>query len=89
MNYFVYILHSLSDGRFYYGQTNNIEKRLADHNAGKSKYTRKYLPWKLFALKECSSRAEAMKVERMLKNLHHQERVAAFVIRHEFTAFKQ
>jgi putative endonuclease len=85
MPFFVYILKFSVDGRFYYGQTNNFEKRLAVHNSGKSKYTMKYIPWRLFAFKECSSRVEAMKIERMLKNLHHQIKVAAFVLKHEFT----
>ena len=85
MGYFVYILQSEKDGRYYYGQTQNLTSRLEDHNSGKSGYTRKYLPWKIFAFRTCDSRAEAMKFEKMLKNLHHTSRIKEFVVQHHFT----
>ncbi|WP_227020910.1 GIY-YIG nuclease family protein [Arenibacter algicola] len=34
MEYVVYILFSVAADRYYVGQTNNIEKRLATHNSG-------------------------------------------------------
>ena len=84
MGYFVYILQSQKDSRFYYGQTQNLEKRLLRHNQGKSSYTKKYLPWKLFAYKPCDSRSEAMKYEKMLKNLHSENKMREFINRHQF-----
>jgi len=42
MDYYVYILQSRKDLRFYKGQTNNLQKRFHEHNQGKSNYTRKY-----------------------------------------------
>jgi len=88
MEYFTYILQSQKDGRYYYGQTQNLRKRLEDHKLGKSTYTKLFLPWKLFACKKCASRAEAMKFEKMLKNTHDVERMLKFIARHDFIITK-
>ena len=32
--YYVYLIESLKDGRYYIGQTNNLEERLKYHNRG-------------------------------------------------------
>ncbi len=87
MPYFVYILKSEIDNRFYYGQTQDLDKRVEEHNSGKSSYTKKYVLWKLFAHKSFDSRSEAIKYEKMLKNLHSKEKVLAFVLRHNFIIF--
>ena len=85
MEYYTYILQSEKDHRFYKGQTQNLKKRLEYHNSGKAKYTKNYCPWKLFAYKVCDSRSEAVKMERMLKNLHSKEKLMYFLNRHNFT----
>ena len=84
MPYFTYILVSEKDNRFYFGQTQNLWNRLDYHNTGRSRFTKSYLPWKLLAYKKLDSRTEAMKYEKMLKNLHHRSKVMDFIIRHEF-----
>jgi len=66
--YIVYIIQSLKDESYYIGQTENINKRIARHNAGKNNYTKKKLPWKLVYTEEYNSRAEAMARERGIKN---------------------
>ncbi len=85
MPYFVYILISEKDQRFYFGQTQDLDKRIDYHNSGKSTYTKKFIPWNLFAYKTVDSRKEAIKFEKMLKNIHSQEKVLAFIIRYKFT----
>jgi len=52
--YYVYILKSCKNGRYYIGCTSNIEKRLSEHNKGKTKSTRLFMPWKLI-YNECFS----------------------------------
>ncbi|MCD4680631.1 MAG: GIY-YIG nuclease family protein [Bacteroidales bacterium] len=84
MEYYTYIIKSYKDGRFYFGQTKNLDQRLNDHNKGKSKYTKPYIPWKIYAYKVFSTRAEAMKFERMLKNLHSHEKAMGFIANHNF-----
>ncbi len=69
MRFFVYILYSCSTDKFYKGQTHNVIVRLKQHNDGQEFATRNGRPWKLIWLAEKSSRAEAMKLERKLKNL--------------------
>ena len=47
--HYIYILKSLScPGKIYVGYTNNISQRITMHNEGKSTYTDKYKPWKLW-----------------------------------------
>ncbi|HOX30271.1 MAG TPA: GIY-YIG nuclease family protein [Candidatus Paceibacterota bacterium] len=45
--YYVYLLQSLSDGSFYIGYTNDLKRRLDEHNNGKSKYTKFKKPFVL------------------------------------------
>ena len=54
---YVYALQSLEFDQFYVGMTKDVEIRLKEHNAGKSKYTKSYRPWKLVYKEECVVRA--------------------------------
>jgi len=63
----VYILYSETLGKYYVGQTNNIKRRLAEHNSGQSKYTRTGTSWTLIKMIECASRQEAVKLEAKIK----------------------
>ena len=57
-----------SDGTLYCGSTNNLEKRLAAHNAGKgAKYTRGRRPVKLIAFRGGLTRTQALRLERRVK----------------------
>ena len=68
MNY-TYILQC-SDGSLYCGWTNDIDKRLAAHNAGKgAKYTRSRLPVKVVHLETFDTKEEAMKREWRIKQM--------------------
>ena len=46
-NFFVYILYSTSIDKYYVGYTNDIVRRLLEHNRIKGKYTDKGIPWEL------------------------------------------
>jgi len=43
----VYVLHSTSFGRKYVGMTSDVDRRLKQHNAGETKSTKPYLPWRV------------------------------------------
>ena len=74
MNY-TYIL-SCADGSLYTGWTNDLEKRLAAHNAGKGgKYTRSHRPVTLAYYEEFSTKEEAMRREAAIKNLTRMEKL--------------
>ena len=78
MEYFVYILHSTGHDKYYIGQTNDLSDRLSRHNKGFENYTSKFLPWKMVWSTEKPNRAEAMALEKKLKNLS-KERLKAFI----------
>ncbi len=64
-----------SDGKFYTGWTVDLEKRLADHNAGKgAKFTRARLPVRLIYWEEHATRSEAQKREHIVRNLKRKEK---------------
>ena len=65
--YYVYILQSEKTGRFYCGQTHNLQDRLTRHNSGRSKSTAKERPWKLIHTFIFDSRSEAMLLEKKIK----------------------
>jgi putative endonuclease len=67
MECFGYILHSLSDGRYYVGQSNRLAGRLEEHNRGRVRSTKTGIPWELKYSIRFSSRAEALAWERMVK----------------------
>jgi len=66
----VYILEC-SDKTLYCGWTNDLEKRLHEHNEGKNgaKYTRGRRPVKLVYQEPCLTRSDALKREREIKGL--------------------
>jgi putative endonuclease len=67
MVFYTYVLKSLSHGNRYIGSTNDISKRLAEHNQGKCRYTSGRRPWVLAYFEEFKTRGEAMMREKFLK----------------------
>ena len=47
--------------------TSNLEKRLKEHNSGKSTYTKKFMPWELVYFEMLETRVEARIREKYLK----------------------
>ena len=56
------------DGRLYVGFTENIENRLKEHNTGKTRSTKGYIPWFLVYKEEVNDRISARKREKYLKS---------------------
>lgn len=72
----VYMLRC-GDGSLYTGWTNDLEKRLKSHAAGKgAKYTRSRLPVALVYRERCADRSEAMRRECELKRLSRAQKLA-------------
>jgi len=65
--YYVYILLSLKDRRFYVGYTNNLKNRLAEHIKGKVMSTKNRRPLRLVYSEVCLNRQDALHRERYLK----------------------
>ncbi|HEU0233677.1 MAG TPA: GIY-YIG nuclease family protein [Gallionella sp.] len=75
MNWFCYLLRC-ADDTLYCGITNDLEKRLAAHNAGTaSKYTRARVPVELVFAESCTDRSAASKREMEIKNLKRTEKL--------------
>lgn len=71
----VYILRC-ADGTFYTGWTNDLEKRLRTHNAGKGgKYTRTRLPAALVYCEAFDTKQQAMSREWHIKSLSREEKL--------------
>lgn len=64
------------DGTLYSGWTNDLEKRLKAHNAGKGgKYTRSRLPVELAYFEEFETKNEAMRREWEFKHLTREQKL--------------
>ena len=65
---YVYVLQSSRNARLYIGSSEEPDKRLAAHNAGKVRSTKSARPWKCILLESHPDRATAEKRERYLKS---------------------
>jgi len=81
MSYYVYILSSIDTGRFYIGQTKDIDQRLLQHNSGLVKSSKPYRPYIIYYVHEVQTRSEALKLEKSLKNMKSKERILAWIER--------
>ncbi len=68
MCYYVYILRSQKDHKFYIGFTQNIEERLKRHNMGKVQSTKHRKPFEIAYSEKTASLSEALILEKKLKN---------------------
>ena len=64
----VYVIQS-EEGKRYIGYSEDLAKRLEQHNTGVSKWTAKYKGWKIIYTEKYETRTEALKRERYLKSL--------------------
>ncbi len=72
--HYVYILEC-SDGSYYTGYTNNLEKRIEAHQTGKgAKYTRGRTPVELLFSEVYESKTEAMQEEYRIKQLSRKQK---------------
>ncbi|HHQ44717.1 MAG TPA: GIY-YIG nuclease family protein [Candidatus Altiarchaeales archaeon] len=75
MTYTVYML-KCRDGSLYTGYTNNIRRRLTEHENGRgSKYVRSRRPTQLVYAEEIVGLKEAMRREREIKKLSRKEKM--------------
>ncbi len=78
MSCFCYIL-KCSDGTLYTGWTVDVDRRVAQHNAGKgARYTKTRLPVKLVYVEEQPDKSTALKRERAIKALSRKKKLELF-----------
>lgn len=65
--FYVYVLQSQKDRKLYIGYTNNLKKRIKEHNKGKSFATKMRTPLKLIYFEGCLNQDDAKRREDYLK----------------------
>jgi putative endonuclease len=73
MFYFVYVLISLKDKKFYIGFTNNLKRRIFQHNQGKTDSLRYRRPLKLIYFEGFVNKKDAQEKEKFYKSGRGQE----------------
>ncbi|MCD8176306.1 MAG: GIY-YIG nuclease family protein [Tannerellaceae bacterium] len=66
--FYVYILFSAKLDSYYVGSTGNIEDRIKRHNQGRSKATKKGIPWRIVYKKAFETRSQAYRAELYIKS---------------------
>lgn len=65
--YFSYVIYSKSYDRFYKGHFRNLDIRINEHNSGRTKSTKSYIPWILYYFEEFETESEGIKREKYFK----------------------
>ena len=65
--FYVYILRSEKDNNLYTGYTNDLKRRLEEHNSGKNRSTKSRTPFTLVYYEAYKSQKDATRREKMLK----------------------
>ena len=67
MFYYVYVLRSLKDAKFYIGYTTDLRKRLQEHQEGLVASTRPRAPFELIFFEAYRNKYDAVRREKYLK----------------------
>ena len=65
--YYTYILKSQKNNKYYIGSTSDLNKRFNEHNAGKVKSTKLYIPWDIYYFEQFDSQKPAILRESQIK----------------------
>jgi len=68
--YYIYVLQSEKDDKFYIGFTKDLKLRFEQHNKGLVQSTRDRKPFKLIYYEGCLDQKDATKREKYLKSYH-------------------
>lgn len=70
MEYFVYVLISKKDNKFYTGFTSNLSERINEHNSGKVNSTKYRTPFELVYYEGCFNLEDTLHREKYLKSTY-------------------
>ncbi|KKP87929.1 MAG: endonuclease [Berkelbacteria bacterium GW2011_GWA2_35_9] len=73
--YYVYVIKSVGEDWYYVGLTNNVNKRLHQHNLAQSTSTKAHSPFKLIYSKSFTDRMSARDYEKFLKIHSNKEKL--------------
>lgn len=66
--YYVYMLRSKKNAMWYTGSTNDLRKRLNQHNNGESAWTKSGVPWEVIYYEACLNEEDTRSREKYLKS---------------------
>jgi putative endonuclease len=67
MFYYIYCLESEKYDELYFGYTEDLKRRLKEHNQGLNFSTKRYAPWRLIYYEACVNEKDAKRREKYLK----------------------
>ena len=68
MTFYAYVIYSDSCKKFYKGHCQDLDKRLKEHNQGKTKSIKAYTPFRFIYVEKFNTREEAILRERYFKS---------------------
>jgi len=78
--YFLYILQSQKNGRYYIGSTNNLERRISEHNSGKTRSLKYIRPLNIVFKQEFSEALDAKRMEMKLKKFKNRSIIERIIL---------
>lgn len=82
MEWRVYYLYSKKIDKYYLGKTNNLKRRLKEHNSNEEKFTKQGTPWRLVGYIDCKNNKEACNLENKLKKTKNKKYIKWYVQQH-------
>ena len=80
MFYYVYILQCINNtDKYYVGYTNNLERRISEHNRIKGKFTDKGIPWIIVYTETFDNKMDSHKRELQIKNKKSRKYIEWFI----------
>ena len=78
--WYVYVLYSVQSGKTYVGFSNDLDRRLFEHNVSEQRgFTLRYRPWTLIHSEAYETKQKAMAHEKFLKTGKGRELVKEIV----------
>ena len=68
MFFYVYVLQSRIKDKLYLGYTDNLTRRVKEHNLGLNQSTKLYTPWTLIYYEACRNQQDAKRREKYFKS---------------------
>jgi len=68
--YYTYVLLSKKDNKFYTGFTDNLKRRINEHNSGKVESTKFRRPLEIIYFEGCRNKSDALHREKYLKTTY-------------------
>ncbi|PIR73337.1 MAG: excinuclease ABC subunit C [Candidatus Moranbacteria bacterium CG10_big_fil_rev_8_21_14_0_10_35_21] len=75
----MYFKNYIQTEKIYIGSTNNLVRRIEDHNNGNTRSTKYFVPWKLVYFEEYPTKKEAIIRERQLKKWKNRIRIEELI----------